>query len=288
MVAVIIEEIVTKEWEPVVKDLRQNRVNAVIIPYRKNVSAEEEPFFPSGIVPAQVENRDTLIVTDWEEVCKLAIQEGYGVIAYLHSGNANQKFVDTAYAISDTRGLDYEYFKRVYQRLKGIPWIILRTKRCTVREITVADVDALYRIYRDPSITKYIEKLYEDKEEELQYTRDYIKNIYGYYEYGMWIVEETATGEVIGRAGLEYKEDQMGLELGYMIAADRQKKGYAYEVCHAILNYAKNILQEKIIYAYTKKENKASVKLLKKLEFTYVNEHMVSKESYLKYVNKIK
>ena len=53
--------------------------------------------------------------------------------------------------------------------------IILKTDRLTLREIRVEDVDRLYEIYEGPGITDFIEPLYEDRDEEIVYTRDYIK-----------------------------------------------------------------------------------------------------------------
>lgn len=41
------------------------------------------------------------------------------------------------------------------------------------------------------------------------------------------------TGKLIGRAGLEHDE------LGYMIAPEFQKQGYATEVCRFIIDYAR-------------------------------------------------
>lgn len=39
--------------------------------------------------------------------------------------------------------------------------------------------------------------------------------MYGYYGYGMWLVFDKASGELIGRAGLEHREfpDAVELEL---------------------------------------------------------------------------
>lgn len=87
-------------------------------------------------------------------------------------------------------------------------------------------------------MTDYMEGLYE-YEEELEYQKAYIENMYRFYGYGMWLVFEKKTGTLIGRAGVEHREELNGdMELGYAIRTSFQQQGYAYEVCQAIMQYA--------------------------------------------------
>ena len=48
--------------------------------------------------------------------------------------------------------------------------------------------------------------LFENIQDEIEYTKSYIKNVYGLYHYGIWILERIEDGKIIGRAGIEYKE----------------------------------------------------------------------------------
>ena len=64
-----------------------------------------------------------------------------------------------------------------------------------IREITVKDVPQLYELYRDASITAFMEPLFADPEQEIAYTKDYIENVYGFYGYGMWVLEEKRSGQ---------------------------------------------------------------------------------------------
>ena len=57
----------------------------------------------------------------------------------------------------------------------------------------------------------------------------------------MWVITLKESEEVVGRAGLEYKEGFDGLEIGFMLGKEHQHKGYAYEACKAILEYANEI-----------------------------------------------
>lgn len=55
----------------------------------------------------------------------------------------------------------------------GIPWEILTTERCLIRETGAEDLDALYEIYADTSVTKYTEGLYPERAKEEAYLKDY-------------------------------------------------------------------------------------------------------------------
>lgn len=178
-------------------------------------------------------------------------------------------FSGIPYAVTDTEDLDEKYLERIWQRYRGIPWEICETKRCLVRESTVEDVESFYQIYRDESITAYMEDLFEDREKERQYIRDYIEKVYGFYGFGMWTVCLRETGEVIGRAGLSVREGFEEPELGYVIGKKWQGQGIATEVCREILAYGRDELGFERVRALMHPENAASKGLCRKLGFRY-------------------
>lgn len=104
--------------------------------------------------------------------------------------------------------VDMTFLQRVYERHFNIPWTILETERCIVRELELSDLDDLFFMYAEPGMTDYMEGLYE-YEEELEYQKAYIENMYRFYGYGMWLVFEKKTGTLIGRAGVEHREELM-------------------------------------------------------------------------------
>lgn len=167
----------------------------------------------------------------------------------------------TRYAVESLAELDIEYLERVRRRYNHIPWDIGETDRCLIRELSLSDIPALYELYDKPGMTDYVEPLY-DYETELEYQKAYIENMYGFYEYGMWLVFSKETGKLIGRAGLEHDE------LGYMIAPELQNLGYATEVCRFIIDYARENTDFEELYCRIDERNEASVRLAKKLGFT--------------------
>lgn len=225
-----------------------------------------------------------LFVADRKETLGELKRRGYFVIAFLHEYNSGEDLSAAAYAVSDAGELAAEDIRRIYLRLKGEPWLLLETARCRIRETTVADVDSFYRIYAEPSITYYMENLFEDIEDERQYTREYIRQVYGFYGYGLWSVIHKESGDVIGRAGLSWREGFDIPELGFVIAVPYQGRGYACEVCTAILQYGKEELQFDTVQALIEKENLASVSLCRKLGFFLKDEVADRGKTYERYI----
>lgn len=186
--------------------------------------------------------------------------------------DAVKSLSDIPYAVTDIEDIEEAYLEKIWRRYRGIPWDICETERCLVRETTVEDVDAFYRIYAEKSITEYMDNLFEDMDEERQYARDYIEKVYGFYGYGMWTVCLKETGEVIGRAGLCMREGFEEPELGYVIGVPWQGQGIATEVCRAILEYGREELGFRVVRILMKPGNKASERLCKKLGFQYIGE----------------
>lgn len=166
----------------------------------------------------------------------------------------------TRYAVESLAELDIEYLERVRRRYNHIPWDIGETDRCLIRELSLSDLPALYELYDKPGMTDFVEPLY-DYETELEYQKAYIENMYGFYDYGMWLVFSKETGKLIGRAGLEHNE------MGYMIAPEFQNLGYATEVCRFIVDYARKNTDFEELYCRIDEKNVASVRLAKRLGF---------------------
>lgn len=208
---------------------------------------------------------------------------GAGDFSGIHDTCGEGDFSGIPYAVTDIDDLDERYLERVWQRYRGLPWDICETERCLVRETVPEDVDSFYRIYSDESITAYMEDLFEDKEKEKQYIRDYIEKVYGFYGFGMWTVCLKETGEVIGRAGLSVREGFEEPELGYVIGKKWQRQGIAAEVCREILAYGRDELGFERVRALMHPGNMASKRLCCKLGFLYGKEIVLDSEVYHSY-----
>ncbi|MDE7249828.1 MAG: GNAT family N-acetyltransferase, partial [Lachnospiraceae bacterium] len=173
-------------------------------------SAGHEYTFPSR----DIDKDHTLVVTDKASVFHELHQEGYYVIALYHDGNREESFSGARYAVEDLPAVEYRSYEEAFNRLAGIPWDILETERMKVRETTPRDIDEFYRIYSNPSITRYMEDLFPDRKQEIEYIKAYVKQIYEFYGFGLWTVLHKESGRVIGRAGLNVREGYEIPELG--------------------------------------------------------------------------
>jgi RimJ/RimL family protein N-acetyltransferase len=178
------------------------------------------------------------------------------------------------YVICDFN-VSLDYIRLIYDRLHGFPHVIATTERLVLREMTVADLPAMYELYDTLADCGYIEKLY-DYEEERKFTENYIKNMYGFFQYGLWLVFERESGDLIGRVGLENREidGRTRQELGYLIRADRQGCGYAYEACRACIDYAARELELTELFACIQTANNPSKCLARKLGFQLYAENV--------------
>lgn len=222
-----------------------------------------------------------LYLTDDLKLLKELQKRGEKAAAILTQENRSQDFSRTPYAVEQVEELEPEDFEKLYRRLAGLPLYVLETDRCRLREMTAADVDRLYEIYRDEAAAKYMEDLPEGREEGRIYVKDYYRYAYGFYGYGIWMIEEKASGEIIGRAGVEQKEQ--GIELGYVIAEPWRGKGYAREACEAALEYAWREIGCASVTARTWHDNRPSVRLLEKLGFCKQGEDDKGMEKYIIY-----
>lgn len=224
-----------------------------------------------------------LFISDSSSKCRELSDKGCCVLPYQHDHNREEIFESSRYfyIAEQLDEMDYASLDMAYRRLAGLPWEILRTKRCIIRETTVEDVDAFYQIYREPDITAYMEDLYADRNEEIAYVQDYIRKVYCFYGYGMWTVVEQESGQVIGRAGVSWREGFDLPELGFVIGVPWQRQGYAYEVCSAILAYAREELGMTRVQALVMSGNEKSGRLCEKLGFVKQREVDLESDDYL-------
>jgi RimJ/RimL family protein N-acetyltransferase len=212
---------------------------------------------------------ETLYVADTGAACRNLTAQGCLVLPYRHEQNRGEMFHSDRYfyIAENLEEMDYKSLNMAYQRLAGLPWEILNTERCIVRETTVEDVDAFYQIYGSPEMTRYTDGLCAVREEEIAYIEDYIRKVYYFYGYGMWTVVERERGCVIGRAGISWREGYELPELSFLIGIHWQGRGYAYEVCRAILTYAKEELGITKVQTLVMEGNEKSLNLVQKLGF---------------------
>jgi len=87
--------------------------------------------------------------------------------------------------------------------------------------------------------------------------------------YGMWSVDERATGAFVGMVGLYYPEDWLAPEVGWWIVdAECEGKGYACEAAVAARRYAFDIVGWPEVFSVIAPENARSIRLAERLGAT--------------------
>lgn len=207
---------------------------------------------------------DSLYICDTPEGCDTLTGKGYPVAALVHDGNREADFSRVRYILEEPDQISLEDYDHIFRRLSGLPVDILETERLLIRETVLDDLDRFYEIYSDPEVISFMEPLFPREEEE-EYQRNYIRNIYGLYGIGLWTVILRETDSVVGRIGIEYTAEAGCVELGFVVAADVRRRGLAYEACSAILDHSRALPDADRLIARVRRDNIASQNLCRKL-----------------------
>lgn len=151
--------------------------------------------------------------------------------------------------------------------------IILKTDRLFLREMTMDDFDALYKVLADRNIMQHYPYTFDEKR-----VSDWIErnmNRYNEYGFGLWAVCLKETGEMIGDCGLTLQniEGEMLPEIGYHIRADHQRKGYAKEAAAAVRDWAFTNTDYPALYSYCKYTNVGSYKTAESIGMHFEKEY---------------
>lgn len=233
----------------------------------------------------QLKEEECLVIAATDRTLGIIGEMEIASIGYVNPLCGKQELSQAEVLVEGFDEVDFFFLERIYQRKHGIPWTVIETDRCFLREMTMEDLDELYRLYEDPEITRYMEGLYEDREKEEEYTRAYIHNMYRFYGYGMWLVIQKETGKIIGRAGINNVDihGRPALEMGYMIGKAYQNQGYAAEACEGIIQFAREGTEFEELHCLIEKENKKSIHFAEKLGFLWKEELLVKEKKMQRY-----
>ena len=229
--------------------------------------------------------KEALLIAATDNVISLGKQFEIATMAYANPKFRHQSYSGVDMIVEGFEEVDADFLEKVYQRHHRIPWTILESERCVVKELSLEDLDAVFALYKDGEIDKYTDSLYP-YEEEKEFQRAYIENMYRYFGYGLWLVFSKETGNLVGRAGLEHREyhEEIELELGYIIGKQYQGQGYATEVCKSIISYAKENTSFERINALIEDGNAASLGVAKKLGFVHEEDFELNDKVMHRYI----
>jgi RimJ/RimL family protein N-acetyltransferase len=142
---------------------------------------------------------------------------------------------------------------------------ILETPRLRLRGFCEDDLDAYARITADAETMRYVGPGTPLARDEAWRSLGYILGHWRIRGFGLWAVEERASGDFVGRIGLYRPEGWPGLEVGWLVDRARWGEGFATEGALAALAYAfEKVGAERVISAILP-ANSASIRVAEKL-----------------------
>ena len=101
--------------------------------------------------------------------------------------------------------------------------------------------------------------------------------------FGMWGVEELATGRLVGRVGFHEPDGWPAFELGWTLGRAAWGKGYATEAAKRCLEYAFHEMDREHVISLIDPENVASIKVAERIGETLEGEAEVMGHRLLVY-----
>lgn len=136
----------------------------------------------------------------------------------------------------------------------------LETPRLVLRPVVRADWRAIHRYMADPDVTRWLPEGRLDAEG----SRAFARQQSGPGATAAAVVER-ASGELIGHMPYHPWFEPETQEIGWVIAADRQGRGYGAEAARALLDHAFSVLGRHRVIATCQPENPASWRIMEKL-----------------------
>jgi len=154
---------------------------------------------------------------------------------------------------------------------------ILQTERLILRPWTMNDVEAAFRMYGDPEVTRYLGNTSYESSLETQAVN--LEKVIAKYEvlgqegYGFWAVETQDSGEVVGAGLLKPLNlsvghpplDEPEVEVGWHFAKEFWGHGYATEMGRELVRYGFETVGLTTIFAIAYPENTRSTRVMDKL-----------------------
>ena len=137
----------------------------------------------------------------------------------------------------------------------------LETQRLVLRPFTQQDFTALYPIYSNLEVMRYIEAGAKTEKEVLAELDGYIRH-WKEHGFGPFAVIHKESGKLIGRSGLYLSDRSPFAQLGYVLDLSYQGQGLGTEVAKAGLAYGFKELELERIVAFVMSENLPSRRIL--------------------------
>ena len=141
----------------------------------------------------------------------------------------------------------------------------INTDRLLMRGFTADDFEAYAAMMGDAEVSRH---LMDGRPLTRAEAWRQMAMFIGHWEirgFGLWAVEERATGRFLGRIGCLQPEGFPAFEIAYTLTRSAWGRGYAREGAAAALDYARKTLKRKEIASIIRPANKASIRVAESL-----------------------
>jgi ribosomal-protein-alanine N-acetyltransferase len=144
--------------------------------------------------------------------------------------------------------------------------IILETGRLLLRRLLPQDLDALYVLYSDPEVIRYIPDAPRNLDETREELEWFLNGHPRHPQLGLWAAIHKPTGRFIGRCGLLpwTIDGRQEVEVAFAFARDCWGQGLGTEVARALVAYGFEQLGYSRLISLVEPENLASMRVAEK------------------------
>lgn len=154
---------------------------------------------------------------------------------------------------------------------------ILQTPRTIVRQATLDDAAFVIELLNEPGWIRFIgDRDIHDLDAARAYIHERLLSSYAKHGFGSYVTCEKSTNTPIGLIGFVKRDTLDAPDIGYAVCQAHQGKGYAFEVCQALVQHGWEHLGFDKLYGYCLPDNVVSVNLLEKLGMTYLRDEDVN------------
>ena len=143
--------------------------------------------------------------------------------------------------------------------------LTLETDRLLLRPFRDSDIDDYAAMCADPEVMRYLgARSVLSREDAWRQMAMFV----GHWQlrgFGVWAVEERASGSFVGRVGLHFPEGWPDRELAWAVARSYWGRGFALEAAQAALAHAFGPLEWPRAISLIDPENRRSIRLAERL-----------------------
>lgn len=151
------------------------------------------------------------------------------------------------------------------------PFPVLHTDRLCLRQLSMSDVDEIYKYNSKKEHFPYVDKPEHQSIEDSRHHIDKMNKGVEENKWVIWAIADSATNNAVGTISLwNLSSDGRKGELGYALHPGYTGKGLMTEALNEVVQYGFDRMGLESIEAYTHKDHQRSILLLERNGFTKV------------------